>query len=215
MYDELTFDPVFMFLPRKHRGRIRKMRKSLWVIASTLLLVAACAPTASADAVVTINVSETTVLNGTAQGYVTGIPLTFETNYEILTIAILWADTGTPNFPFPLVYGAEDNIVLDEGFVSSVCNYLVQTGPSTFQVVDCSKNTLEAPYVSSVTYAGNWGSAEIGFAGSEPITIDSTFTQRTITPEPSSFISLCFGLVGLGWMLARRKWIHRGYPQVL
>ena len=180
------------------------MRKSLCII--VLLLAATCAPTASADAVVTLNFSETTVLNGTAQGTVTGIPLTFETNYEILSIAILWGDTGTANFPFPLVYGAEDNIVLGGVPVSSVCNYLVQTGPSSFQAVDCSTSTLEAPFVSSVTYAGNWGSATIGFAGSEPITIDSSFTERTITPEPSNLSSLGFGLLGIGlWWLMRKR----------
>lgn len=177
------------------------MRKTLCVIA--ILMATICAPSASADAVVTVNFSETTVLNGTAQGTITGIPLTFETNNEILSIAIFWTDTGTSNFPFPLVYGAEDNIVLGGVSVNSVCNYLVQTGPATYSAVDCGK--LGAPDVSSVTYSGNWGSAEIGFAGSEPITIVSTFTQRTIVPEPGSLSSLNFGLLGLGLIVAMRK----------
>src|SRR5271167_130139 len=180
------------------------MRKSLCIIPSLLLLAAIGAPSASADSLVTLDFSLTTVLNGTAQGTITGVPLTFETNYEILSIAIVWADTGTANFPFPLVYGAEDNVVLGGSPVDSVCNYLVQSGPSSYNAVDC--NTLVAPYVSSVTYAGNWGSAEIGFAGSEPIKIDSNFTARTITPEPSSFSSLGLGLVGLGLMVVMRKW---------
>src|SRR5262249_178083 len=117
-----------------------------------LVMVCLCAR-AKADAVVTINFAETTVLNGGAQFYDTGIPLTFKTDHEILSIAILWADTGTSNFPFPLVYGAEDNIVLGGILVDSVCNYLVQTGPSSFTAVGC--NTLQAPFVSSVTSSGH------------------------------------------------------------
>jgi hypothetical protein len=185
------------------------MRKFWWI--GSLLLAAICAPTASADTLVTLNVSETTVLNGTAQGTITGVPLTFETSNEILSISIDWADTGTANFPYPIVYGAEDNIVLGGSLVNSVCNYLVQNGPSSYYTVDC--DGLEAPYVSSVTYSGNWGSAEIGFAGSEPITIDSTFTKQTIVTEPSSLSSLGLGLVGLGLVLVVRKRIARDLPQ--
>jgi hypothetical protein len=188
------------------------MRKSLWIISALLLSATIVAPKADADALVTINFSETTVLNGTAAGTITGIPLTFESSDEILTIAIDWADTGTANFPFPLVYGAEDNIVLDDGVTSAVCNYLYQNGPSSYYTVDC--DTLEAPYVSSVTYAGNWGSATIGFAGSEPITIDSTFTEQTIVSEGSSFSFLGLGLVGLGLMIARQKRICPVYQHI-
>lgn len=177
------------------------MRKGLWLI--PLLIAAIGAPNARADAVVTINFSETTILNGTTAGINTGVPLTFETGDEILTIAIVWADTGTANFPFPLVFGAEDNVVLDDGMASSVCNYLYQSGPSSFYTVDCS--TLEAAHVSSVTYAGNWGSATIGFAGSEPITIDSTFTERTVVPEPGTLALVGLGLVGLGFTVAMRR----------
>jgi hypothetical protein len=174
------------------------------VLTVLLLFLAACA-SASADAVVTLNFNETTVLNGTANETSTGIPFTFETKFEILTVVINWADTGTANFPFPIVFGAMDNIVLDGDLMSSVCNYLIQTGPDTFQAVNCPTGALEAPFVSTVTYSGNWGSAEIGFAGNEPITIDSTFSQRTISAEPSSFISLLLGLVGLASIVAIRR----------
>lgn len=186
------------------------MRKSLWLIL-TVVFLPVWPPAASADAVVTINFSETTFINSTTAGNVTDVPLTFETDHEILSIAILWADTGTANFPFPLVYGAEDNVVLDDGAVSSVCNYLYQSGPSSYYAVDCPTGTLEAPYVSSVTYAGNWGSATIGFAGSEPITINSTLTQQTIVPEPRSLSLAGLGLIGL-MMVGMRKRMSRSHP---
>ena len=60
----------------------------------------------------------------------------------------------------------------------------VQTGASSFQAIDCPGGVLAGPFVSTVTFSGNWGLAEIGFAGNEPISIESTFMQRTITPEP-------------------------------
>jgi hypothetical protein len=74
--------------------------------------------------------------------------------------------------------------------------------------VDCPTGVLEAPFVSTVTYSGNWGSAEIGFAGNEPITIDSTFSQQTITPEPEGVTLLGLGLVGLASMAAMRRRDH-------
>ena len=157
-----------------------------------VLLATSLAFSAKADELVTINFQETNVLN--CSGLETDIPLTFSTGCEVLSIAIDWASTGTPNFPFPLVYGAEHAVVLGT-LVDSVCNYLVQTGPSSYSAVDCTTPTLQGPYVSSVTYSGNWGSAEIGFVGTEPITIDSTFKEITITPEPSVFLLLAAGII--------------------
>jgi hypothetical protein len=186
-----------------------KMRKPFYVFCLAFAAASVAASTAHADSVVTITVNETTVLNGTAQGTDTGVPLTFETNDEILTIGIDWAATGTANFPFPAVFGAEDNIVLDDGFTSSVCNYLVQTGPSSFQAVDCPGGVLAGPFVSTVTFSGNWGSAEIGFVGNEPITIDSSFVQRTITPEPGSVTLLGIALGALALMTAKQTRISR------
>ena len=162
----------------------------------TVLFATSLAFSAKADELVTINFHETNVLNCT--GLNTGIPLTFTTGCEVLSIAINWASTGTPdlipNGPFPIVYGDELNIVLGT-LVSSECGYIVQTGPSSYSVVGCTTPTLQGPYVSSVTYSGNWGSAEIGFVGTEPITIDSTFQETTITPEPSVFLLLAVGIV--------------------
>ena len=156
-------------------------------------LAAVLAYSTKADEIVELNIQETNVLNGT--GLNTGIPLTFSTGHEVLSIAIFWVNTGTANFPFPNVFGAEDNIVLGGKLVNSVCNYLGQTGPSSFAAVDCTTPTLQAPFVSSVTYSGNWGSAEIGFAGNVPITIESTFSERTITPEPSVLALLAAGIL--------------------
>ena len=179
------------------------MQKYSWFI--LLVAMASGTPDARADAVVTLDFNETTVLNGTAQGAVTGVPLTFETSHEILSIAIDWADTGTANFPYPLVYGAEDNIVLDGVQMSSVCNYLVQTGPSAFQAMDCPTGTLQAPYLYSATYSGAWGSAEIGFAANVPIIANSTFEHQTITPEPGSTGLLGITLVGLVSIVTFRR----------
>ncbi len=161
-----------------------------------LLAASVAASTARADSVVTLTVTEITVINAPVQSINTGVPLTFESNDEILSIGIDWAATGTANFPYPAVFGDEDNVMLDEGFSSSVCNDLVQTGASSFQAIDCPGGVLAGPFVSTVTFSGNWGSAEIGFAGNEPIIIDSTFMQRTITPEPQRD-ALGIGLVGL------------------
>jgi len=168
------------------------------VLTICILLLGVLGP-CHADSEVSINVNEITVLNGTANEMTSNVPLFFATKFEFLTIAINWADTGTPNFPFPAVFGAMDDIVLDGGFMSSVCNYLVQTGPNTFQAVACNGGTLEAPFVSLVAFSGNWGSAEIGFAGNEPIDIESSFSQTTITPEPSTIFLLTLPIL-LGLM---------------
>jgi hypothetical protein len=185
-----------------------KMRKPFYVFCLAVGVsvgAAVGASVARADSVVTLNFTEITVVDGTAQGIDTGVPLTFETNDEILSIGIDWAATGTANFPFPAVFGAEDDIVLDDGFTSSVCNDLVQTGSSSFQAVDCPGGTLAGPFVSTVTFSGNWGSAEIGFAGNEPIIIDSTFMQRTIFPEPGSATLLGIGMAALASLFAGRR----------
>ena len=150
-----------------------------------------------ADEIVVINFHETNVLNGT--GFNTGIPLTFSTGFHVLSIAIDWLSTGTPdlipNGPFPLVYGDELHVVLGGTQMASECGYIVQTGPSSFGGTDCATPTLQGPFVSSVTYSGNWGSAEIGFVGTVPITIDSTFTETTITPEPGVLPLIAIGFV--------------------
>jgi hypothetical protein len=186
-----------------------KMRKPLYVFCLTFVALGGAsfgASAARADSeVVNLTFTETTVINGTTQGIDPGAPLFFEANDEILSIGIDWAATGTANFPFPEIFGAEDSITLDDGFTSSVCNDLVQTGASSFQAVDCPGGTLTGPFVSAVTFSGNWGSAEIGFAGNEPIIIDSTFMQRTIIPEPSSATLLGIGMVALASLLARGR----------
>jgi hypothetical protein len=147
--------------------------------------------------VVDIAVTETTLVNEPPDFvYNTGVPLTFQSGNEILSIAINWEATGTPNFPFPIINGAEDAVTLNGALIDSVCNYLVQTGPNQFSAVDCT-NLNSSPYQSSVTFSGNWGSAEIGYGGSVPITINSTFTSQTIMPEPGSLALLAVGLVGL------------------
>ena len=182
-----------------------KMRKPCYVLCLAFAAASVTASTARADSVVTLTVTEITVINAPVQSINTGVPLTFESNDEILSIGIDWAATGTANFPFPAVFGAEDSITLDDGFTSSVCNDLVQTGASSFQAVDCPGGVLAGPFVSTVTFSGNWGTAEIGFAGNEPIIIDSTFMQRTITPEPGSVTLLGIGLVGLASLAAGRR----------
>ena len=190
-------------------GGVLTVRKSLCLL--SLLWIAVGATNARADAaLVTLNFDETTVLDGTTQGIVTGVPLTFETNNEILSIAIDWADTGTANAPFPQVYSFEDNVVLGTTPVDSICNYLYQNGPSSYYTVDCT--TLATPYVSSVAYSGAWGSVEVGFGGTVPITIASTFTQQTIVPEAGSLRLLCLGLVGLSLMVAMGKRIPPDHP---
>ena len=181
-----------------------KMRKPFYIFV-LVCAASAGASAANADSAVTLNFSETTVINGTTQGIDPTVPLTFETNDEILSIGIDWAATGTANFPFPAVFGAEDSITLDDGFTSSVCNDLVQTGSSSFKAVDCPGGTLAGPFISTVTFSGNWGSAEIGFAGNEPISIESTFMQRTITPEPDGATLLEIGMFALASLIAWRR----------
>lgn len=157
-----------------------------------------CLPFLSkADEIVVVNFHETNVLNGT--GFNTGIPLTFSTGFNVLSIAIDWLSTGTPdlipNGPYPTVYGSELSVTLGGMQFGHECGYIVQTGPHSFSVSGCTTPTLQGPFVSSVTYSGNWGSAELGFVGTVPITIDSTFSETTITPEPSSLALIAIGIV--------------------
>jgi hypothetical protein len=182
-------------------------------LAQALLIVLAFAGVARADSTsetVNIAITETTILNDPpGYWYNTGIPLTFESGNEVLAIAINWVDTGTPNFPFPTINGADDAVTLNGLDMGSVCNYLTQTGPTSFSAVDCA-DLSSSPYSTSVAYSGSWGTVEIGYGGSEPITINSSFTSQTIVPEPSTLqlllsVMLFACLVGIVW-LVRLVW---------
>jgi hypothetical protein len=174
------------------------MMTKLSVLLAVLFLVSTI-PARADSTTVTLNFEETNVLNGT--GFIglgsSGAGPMFGNGFHVLSILINWADTGTPNAPFPTVFGFEDTIVFDGQVFDSVCNTVIQTGPNSFQAVDCGSAGLQAPFVASVTYSGDWGSAEIGFGAIEPITINSTFTESTITPEPSAWPMLAAGLLAV------------------
>jgi hypothetical protein len=184
------------------------MKVKLAVALAVLLFASAIPAYADSSTVtVTLNFNETNVLNGT--GFIglgsNGSGPMYGTGYEVLSIGINWSDTGTPNPLYSIVYGFEDTIVLGGQVLDSLCDYLVQTGPSSYQEIDCGSGGLQAPYVSSVTYSGSWGSAEIGFGGTESITIESNFTQRTVTPEPSSLLLSGMGLAALIGLARRNR----------
>jgi hypothetical protein len=186
------------------------MKIPVALLAFFLLIALFLAAQAKADTLtVTLDITETTVLNGTGFVGLGAPPLTWGTGYQVLTVTTEWSvPLGAINIPFPDVYGEEWSVVLNggSGLAESICNYITQPSPNVFDFTKCPSGSLAAPFVSSVAESGSWGSFEMGFAGSEPIDIDANFVQVVETPEPSSF---ALTLLGLGGLLVMRKRMGR------
>jgi hypothetical protein len=91
--------------------------------------LASVLPAYADSSTVTLNFNETNVLNGAGFSGLgsNGSGPIYGNGYEVLSIAINWADTGTPNPLYSMVYGFEDTIVLGGQVLDSVCNYLEST----------------------------------------------------------------------------------------